>query len=103
VLFALAQNACEASAQSDDAPLIGIAVTRDRYVVETSISDSGPGVPQDLQHQLFRPFFTTKPNGTGLGLASSRAIIEAHEGTIGFENLPSKGGRFWFRLPIATV
>jgi signal transduction histidine kinase len=54
-----------------------------------------------LQGQLFRPFFTTKPQGTGLGLASSRAIIESHDGSIGFDNLPAGGSRFWFRLPLA--
>ena len=98
VLFALVQNACDASAAE---AIIGIAVTSDRYVVETSISDSGAGVSAEMQDQLFRPFFTTKRRGTGLGLASSRAIIEAHGGTIGFENLGTGGSRFWFRLPVA--
>lgn len=102
VLLALVQNACDASPQSAVGPTIGIAVTSGRYAVETSVSDSGPGVPSSMQDQLFRPFCTTKPGGTGLGLASSRAIIEAHEGTIGFENLSSGGSRFWFRLPVAT-
>lgn len=100
VLFALVQNACDASAQFSAAPVIGIGVTSDRYDVETSITDSGAGVPSDMQDQLFRPFSTTKPHGTGLGLASSRAIIEAHQGTIGFENLSSGGSRFWFRIPV---
>ena len=103
VLFALVQNAFEASAQNPDTRLVRIAMDGDRYAVQTSITDSGPGVPADIQDQLFRPFFTTKPRGTGLGLASSRAIIEAHEGTIGFEDVPSGGGRFWFRLPAAAV
>ena len=101
VLFALVQNACDASAQAPVGPLVGIAVTSNRYEVETSITDSGPGVPAEMRDQLFRPFCTTKPRGTGLGLASSRAIIEAHAGTIGFENLPSGGCRFWFRLPVS--
>ena len=103
VIFALVQNARDASAQGTIPPHIGVAVTSDRYMVETSISDSGPGVPQDARNELFRPFFTTKKHGTGLGLASSRAIIEAHEGTIGFENLPSGGCRFWFRLPVMEI
>jgi C4-dicarboxylate-specific signal transduction histidine kinase len=101
VLYALAQNALDASALMPAPPSIRIDVSADRYTVETGVSDSGPGVPADLQGQLFRPFFTTKPQGTGLGLASSRAIIESHEGTIGFENLPAGGSRFWFRLPLA--
>jgi C4-dicarboxylate-specific signal transduction histidine kinase len=101
VLFALAQNAVDAGAQVSSTPSLRIDVSADRYVVETGISDSGPGVPADLQHQLFRPFFTTKPQGTGLGLASSRAIVEAHDGTMGYQNLPAGGSRFWFRLPLA--
>ena len=101
VLFALVQNAADASAQILGAPMVRIDVSADRYTVETGVTDSGPGVPADLQDKLFRPFFTTKPQGTGLGLASSRAIIESHEGTIGFDHLPAGGSRFWFRLPIA--
>jgi two-component system sensor kinase FixL len=101
VLVALVQNACDASALSDGVPKIGISTSSDRYMVETSIQDSGPGVPASIQRQLFRPFFTTKQRGTGLGLASSKAIVEAHEGTMGFENLSAGGSRFWFRLPVA--
>lgn len=101
VLYALAQNAFDASAQMSPPPSIRIDVSADRYSVETGVTDSGPGVPAELQSQLFRPFITTKPQGAGLGLASSRAIIESHEGTIGFTNLPAGGSRFWFRLPIA--
>jgi C4-dicarboxylate-specific signal transduction histidine kinase len=101
VLVALVQNAWDASALCEGVPKIGISTSNDRYMVEISVQDSGPGVPAGIQHQLFRPFFTTKPHGTGLGLASSRAIVEAHEGTMGFENLSSGGSRFWFRLPVA--
>lgn len=101
VLFSLVQNAIEASAQKHDAQVF-ITVRADRYSVETSITDCGAGVPAELAEKLFRPFFTTKSGGTGLGLASSRASIEAHEGTIGFENGNPSGSRFWFRLPIVA-
>jgi C4-dicarboxylate-specific signal transduction histidine kinase len=100
VLVSLVQNACDASALGD-VPKVGISTSSDRYMVEISVQDSGPGVPAGIQRQLFRPFFTTKQRGTGLGLASSRAIVEAHEGTMGFENLSAGGSRFWFRLPVA--
>ncbi len=104
VLFALVQNAFDASAEraAEVAPRVRIEVTGDRYAVETSVFDSGTGVAAEIREQLFRPFFTTKARGTGLGLASSRAIIEAHEGTIGFELQPQDGSRFWFRLPAAA-
>lgn len=102
VLYALTDNAVEASGARSASPCIRIDVSADRYWVETGISDAGAGVPDEVRHHLFRPFFTTKAQGTGLGLASSRAIIESHDGTIGFDNLPTGGSRFWFRLPRAT-
>jgi C4-dicarboxylate-specific signal transduction histidine kinase len=102
VLFALVQNAFDASSQNSVPAHVKIEVRADRYAVETSITDSGAGVAEEIRDQLFRPFFTTKPQGTGLGLASARAIVEAHQGTIGFETLPSAGSRFWFRIPLTA-
>jgi hypothetical protein len=105
VVFALVQNAFEASSGGGAAPtlpLVQIRVSSDRYGCETGVIDSGSGIPADIQKSLFRPFFTTKTRGTGLGLASSRAIIESHQGTIGFENQAGGGCRFWFRLPVAA-
>ena len=103
VLYALVQNAFDASIPVVSVPRVKIEVSCDRYGVQTSVSDCGPGVSSDTQEQLFHPFYTTKPQGTGLGLASSRAIIMAHEGTIGFDNLPAGGCCFWFRLPAAGI
>lgn len=102
VLYALIDNAVHASAASSSNRSVRIDVSADRYMVETGITDSGQGVPVEVQPHLFRPFFTTKSQGTGLGLASSRAIIESHDGTIGFQNIPAGGSRFWFRLPRAA-
>jgi signal transduction histidine kinase len=81
---------------------VRIVVGADRYSVETSVIDSGPGIPAHAADKIFRPFFTTKAGGKGLGLASSRASIDAHDGTIGFENAEPNGCRFWFRLPILS-
>jgi signal transduction histidine kinase len=102
VIFTLAQNAIEAACAGDRTrrPTVTIEVSADRYNVEIAVCDSGPGVPVTTREQIFRPFFTTKPHGTGLGLASSRAIVQAHEGTIGFEDATSGGTRFWMRLPV---
>lgn len=101
VLLALVQNAIDASAQIPGERLVQIDVAAERYTVETGITDSGAGVPAEWTEHLFRPFFTTKEQGTGLGLASSRTIVESHEGTIGFQNRAQGGVRFWFRLPVA--
>jgi C4-dicarboxylate-specific signal transduction histidine kinase len=102
VLFALVQNALEAPTRHGEAPQIRIAVTGDRYGVQIAVSDRGTGIPEQAREQLFHPFFTTKTHGTGLGLASSRAIAEAHQGSIAFENVPEGGACFSLRLPAAT-
>jgi C4-dicarboxylate-specific signal transduction histidine kinase len=102
VLLALVQNAIEASSAHGGERVIRIDMVAGRHAVETGVIDSGAGVPAEHADQLFRPFFTTKANGSGLGLAASRATIESHEGTMGFLNLSAGGTRFWFRLPIAV-
>lgn len=102
VLLALFQNAIEASKPGDPHPYIGIEIKADPYLVEVAMTDHGIGIaPESVQH-IFMPFFTTKPHGTGLGLASSRAIIEAHGGTIGFDAVEGGGTRFWFSLPTSS-
>lgn len=102
VLFALVQNALEAKTRGDESPRVRIEITGDRYGVQIAVEDRGGGIPDDAREHLFRPFFTTKEHGTGLGLASCRAIAEAHEGSIGFENVVSGGTRFWLRLPASA-
>ncbi|HTE40814.1 MAG TPA: ATP-binding protein, partial [Steroidobacteraceae bacterium] len=82
VLFTLVQNAFEASRSIASTSVVKISAASDRYSVEVAVTDHGSGVSLEVGEQLFRPFFTTKPHGTGLGLASSRAIVEMHDGTI---------------------
>jgi len=101
VLFTLTQNAFDADRSGD--ATVRIAVRGNPYGVEVSVIDSGSGVASTQRAQLFHPFFTTKTQGTGLGLASARAIIEAHEGSIGYDNNEGGGSRFWFQLPTATT
>jgi C4-dicarboxylate-specific signal transduction histidine kinase len=101
VLLALVQNAVEASENLPRPRMIRIDASAERYAAEIGVTDLGAGVADNARERIFQPFFTTKPRGTGLGLASSRAIVESHEGTIGFDNLSTGGVRFWFRLPIA--
>jgi C4-dicarboxylate-specific signal transduction histidine kinase len=102
ILLALVRNAADASSSLHADRIIRIDVLPERYFVETSITDGGAGVPAELKPQLFHPFFTTKPAGHGLGLSSSRSIVESHGGSMGFNNVPTGGVRFWFKLPVAT-
>jgi two-component system sensor histidine kinase HydH len=69
--------------------------------VELAVADSGPGVPPELRRRVFEPFFTTRAEGVGLGLAIARQIVEAHGGVIDVDSSASGGARFWVRLPIA--
>jgi signal transduction histidine kinase len=63
------------------------------------VEDEGPGIPEDVRASVFDPFFTTKERGTGLGLAVTREIIEAHHGTIACAPRDGGGTRFVIRLP----
>jgi signal transduction histidine kinase len=67
--------------------------------VEVSVSDSGPGIEPGQAERLFESFFTTKPQGMGLGLSIARSIVEAHGGTIRAETQDEGGARFSFCLP----
>jgi len=64
------------------------------------ITDTGPGMSDEVQQRIFEPFFTTKSKGTGLGLSVARRIIEEHKGTINIEKIPTKGTRFVIALPL---
>ncbi len=101
VLYTLVQNSLEAPRPAQRPARVRVEVTGDRYAVTTAVIDNGVGLSTEARAQLFRPFFTTKDQGTGLGLASSRAIVEAHEGAIGCDDVEGGGARFWFRLPAA--
>ncbi len=68
--------------------------------VRASVRDFGAGIRKEHLEQLFQPFFTTKENGLGMGLAISKSIIEAHGGLIWAENNPEGGATFAFELPI---
>jgi len=73
---------------------IEVAVTRDGGGVVVTIADHGPGVPDELRQRVFEPYFTTKQDGTGLGLALVRQTIEAHSGTISVAATPGGGATF---------
>ena len=65
-----------------------------------TIEDNGCGIDSDVQKKIFDPFFTTKASGTGLGLALSQRIINAHQGDIRVASQPGCGATFTLILPI---
>jgi C4-dicarboxylate-specific signal transduction histidine kinase len=68
--------------------------------IEVAVSDTGRGLPADKTEQVFTPFFTTKSDGMGLGLAISRMIIEAHGGHLWLTSNQKRGVTFRFTLPV---
>ncbi len=104
VILNLAINGTEAMAGFEDQPrrlMIQSKLAQDGEIL-VSVADTGPGIDPQQTARLFAPFFTTKPDGIGMGLSISRTIIEAHGGRLwAAENRP-RGAVFHFALPIAT-
>jgi len=69
---------------------------------EVRISDTGPGIPAELREKIFRLYFTTRKEGSGIGLATTFRIVQLHDGTIDFTSEPGKGTTFFIRLPIVV-
>jgi signal transduction histidine kinase len=99
VMINLIMNAVEAMRTSTGRPrelLIRSARKPDDVLVQ--VRDSGPGIAPELGDRIFEPFFSTKAEGTGMGLSISRSIIESHGGRM--SPVPSRGALFHFVLPV---
>lgn len=92
----LYRNAAEAMKGSG---AIDVTVTGDRSGLAVTIADHGPGIPADLRQRVFEPYFTTKDDGTGLGLALVRVTLEAHRGTISVTETLGGGATFSIVFP----
>jgi two-component system sensor histidine kinase FlrB len=100
-LLNLANNAIQAIGQDGTLHLHahdGVCNT-----VEVCVIDDGPGIAEDIQKDLFKPFFTTRSDGTGLGLAVVQAVARAHGGSVRLESIQGQGSRFIVQLPIAAT
>jgi len=73
---------------------------RTRPLARIAVLDNGTGIPEAMLHRLFTPFATSKAHGTGLGLAVSRRIVEAHGGRIEVKNRPGGGAEAAVFLPL---
>ncbi len=80
---------------------IDVTVTGDGSGLAVTVADHGPGIPADLHQRVFEPYFTTKDDGTGLGLALVRVTLEAHRGTISVAETPGGGATFAIVFPPA--
>jgi len=102
VLLNLLKNAQQAAGERGGTIWVRSSHDSERSTVRIEISDDGPGIPAEAQSRIFEPFFTTKPSGsgTGLGLAVSKRIIEAHWGKLAFKSTPGQGTTFTIDLPV---
>ena len=80
---------------------VGAEPLREERVLRLSFEDTGPGIPPGEQQRVFDPYYTTKPGGMGLGLATAHSIVRRHGGALRVESKPPEGARFLVDLPLA--
>jgi PAS domain S-box-containing protein len=102
VMLNLILNAMDAVAEShsDERRVVVQAGRNQGGDIEVAISDNGPGIPPQQLARLFEPFFSTKPQGMGIGTSIARTIIQAHQGRIWAENNATGGATLRFTLPV---
>jgi two-component system sensor histidine kinase FlrB len=96
-LHNLVANALEAGKEGVH---VSIDVWDQEQAVMLSVTDDGPGIPAENQERIFEPFFTSRAQGTGLGLAVVRAVVEAHNGTVWVHSREGQGSTFYLKLPL---
>jgi two-component system sensor histidine kinase HydH len=92
----LLRNAREASVPGG---VVTLSVRSDGPEVVIAVQDQGPGVPPDLRERVFDPYFTTRPQGSGLGLSLVAQMAATHGGAVRLESEPGTGARFTVHLP----
>lgn len=99
VLINLMRNAMEAMRDSERRELVVRTAPNGDAQIVVEVADTGPGIPDEIAAQLFKPFVTTKPGGMGVGLSISKRIVEAHGGGISVSRNGNGGATFRFTLP----
>jgi PAS domain S-box-containing protein len=102
VFMNLILNAIEAMKETGGVLTVKTELGEDGQLL-ISVSDTGVGLPKEKAEQIFDAFFTTKPQGSGMGLSISRSIVESHGGRLWATANNGRGATFYFTLPAATV
>ncbi len=101
VLLNLLSNSLEAMEASSDSREMLIRTSRkDADMLMVEVKDTGCGIPAQNIAKLFRHFFTSKPDGLGMGLSISQSIVEEHGGRLSAENNSNRGATFYFTVPV---
>lgn len=100
VLLNLLSNSLDAMSGEDSSRQLEVSTTNQHSSVVVKVKDSGCGIPEKNLSKLFAHFFTSKPEGLGMGLSISRSIVEAHGGRLNGSNNPEGGATFSFTLPV---
>lgn len=82
---------------------LSLSIQPKKDLIEIAISDTGSGIPQSIQEKIFDPYFSTKENGTGLGLTIAHRIISDHKGKIEIQSEQGKGTTFIITLPVNKI
>jgi signal transduction histidine kinase len=102
VLMNLTLNGIEAMSETGGVLTVKSKLREDGEI-QISVNDTGPGLPQDKNDHIFDAFFTTKPQGSGMGLAICKSIVESHGGRIWASGNDGRGATFHFTLPVAPL
>ncbi|WP_411818195.1 two-component system sensor histidine kinase NtrB [Hyphococcus sp. DH-69] len=100
VIVNLVKNSLDALGSVSDAEII-VQTRCVEQNLEISVSDNGPGIPEEIRNSVFRPFVTTKADGMGVGLSISKSIIEEHFGKLTVSDNPDRGVMFKATLPLS--
>jgi len=96
----LVLNACDFT---NPGGTISVSLKRAGEVAVIAVQDTGRGIPAEDQKKIFQLFFTTRPGGTGLGLANTFRFVQLHNGRIEFDSEPGRGTTFRVELPLARL
>ena len=100
MLWNVALNGVEAM---DGRGRLSLEVARQNGDVALAVSDTGPGIAPERLPRLFEPFYSGKPNGTGLGLTIAERIVSAHGGRIEIDSKPGRGTRVTMLFPLEAA
>lgn len=101
-LVAILTNGLQAS-PAGSRVTVAVSQGAERGQWDVAVRDEGPGIPPEIREKIFLPYFTTKRDGNGIGLASARLIVKQHGGRILVDSAPERGTTFLVRLPLGGI